>query len=244
MTLGDLSAANRLSGSTVSGRKRLRYARILIIAISPFCAGTAQAAGQPATSESSRRDLPVLRTTEANTELTGRQSANVKAADVLLPGHKTRTLVRFKVVRGRAIFQGDIDLGPADRLENPVGQYRSSRRQTGIGSISQPLSVRVGDEYLWPGGLVPFDFDSNLLTPANQSLLNQIVMAIDFWNNSTNLQIVQGSVGGAFIRFTEDLGIGGSGQSKVGRRSNATGGPQLIKLKSTANRSTICPSSE
>jgi astacin (peptidase family M12A) len=161
-------------------------------------------------------------------------TANVRSANVLLPGHKAPTLVRFKIERGRAIFQGDIDLGPADRLEQPVGKFLSSRRR-GVGSLSQPLAVKAGDDYLWPGGIVPFELDSNLLTTANQPLRSNVQAAIDFWNNNTNLEFVPRSDAPAFIHFTEDSGISGSGQSRVGMGS----GSQSIKLKSSASRSTV-----
>lgn len=159
---------------------------------------------------------------------------NVRSANILLPGHKAPKPVRFTVERGRAIFQEDIDLGPADRLEEPLGRFRFSRN--GIGTSSQALSVRAGDQYLWPAGIVPFEFDSNLMKPANATLLRNVQDAIDFWDNNTNLQFVRSSDFPVFIRFTEDSGISGRGESRIGR---APSGSQSIKLKSTASRATV-----
>ena len=159
---------------------------------------------------------------------------NIRSATIQLPGHKQPIAVKFKVEHGRAIFQGDIDLGRADRLQPPAGRFRSSRR--GIGTTTQALSVRAGDGYLWPGGIVPFEFDANLLKPENQNLRNNVQAAINFYNANTNLQFLPSSDALVFLRFKEDSGISGSGESPVGRVAQ---GSQTIKLKSTAPTSTI-----
>src|SRR6185503_2337916 len=140
---------------------------------------------------------------------------NIRSATIQLPGHKQPIPVKFKVEHGRAIFQGDIDLGRADRLQPAAGRFRSSRR--GLGTTTQALSVRAGDQYLWPGGIVPFEFDSNLLKPENQTLRNNVQAAINFWNTNTNLQFLPSSDALNFIRFKEDSSISGSGESPIGR---------------------------
>jgi astacin (peptidase family M12A) len=160
---------------------------------------------------------------------------NVRSATILLPGHKAPARVRFKVERGRAIFQEDIDLGPADHPEEPVGSFRSSRG--GIGTTSQALSVIAGDKYLWPGGIVPFDFDSNLKEPANATLLQNVQDAINFWNANTNVKLRQRSNDELiFVHFKEDSSVSGRGESGIGRPSM---GARNIKLKTTASRATV-----
>jgi len=159
---------------------------------------------------------------------------NIRSATIQLPGHKQPIPVKFKVEHGRAIFQGDIDLGRADRLQPPAGRFRSSRR--GLGTTTQALSVIAGNQYLWPGGIVPFEFDASLLKPENQSLRTHVQEAIDFYNANTNLQFLPSTDTLVFVRFKEDSGISGSGESHVGR---AAQGSQTIKLKSTAPVSTI-----
>ncbi len=160
--------------------------------------------------------------------------SNVRTATILLPGHKTPARVRFKVERGRAIFQEDIDLGPADHPEEPVGRFRSVRG--GIGTTSQALSVRAGAQYLWPGGIVPFDLDSNLSKPDNAALLQSVRDAIDFWNNNTNVKFIAKTNEPIFVHFKEDSGVTGAGESGIGRP--AIGG-RNIKLKTTASRATV-----
>lgn len=164
---------------------------------------------------------------------------NVRSIRLTLPGHKRPVRVRYIARRGRAIFQGDIDLGPVRSLGKPklVGKFSSSRKRSGIGSTSQPLLLRAGDKYLWPGGVVPFSFDSNTQGPqaGRPVLRTQINTAINFWNNNTNLRFIRRTNENDRIRFKIDSGIPGTGQSKVGRQ----GGRQDIKLKIGAGSGTI-----
>lgn len=158
----------------------------------------------------------------------------IRSATIRLPGHKAPTTVKFKVERGRAIFQGDIDLGQADKLQPPVGRFRSSRR--GVGRTIQALSVIAGEQYLWPGGIVPFEFDANLLKAENRNLRTNVQEAIDYYNANTNLQFLPSSDALVFVRFKEDSGISGSGESHVGR---AEQGSQTIRLKRDASTRSV-----
>ena len=171
----------------------------------------------------------------------GAQSGSaVRTIKLRLPGHKKKDNVRYRVLRGRAIFQGDIDLGPAATLgrPEPQGSFTSSRqRKRRVGKTTIRLSVRSGEKYLWPGGRVPFEFDSNVQGSQTDrvQLRTAIMNAVNFWNNNTNLRFVRRSNEKDRIRFKVDASIPGAGRSAVGRQ----GGRQDIKLKINASQGTV-----
>jgi len=67
--------------------------------------------------------------------------------------------IRFQVHNGRAIWEGDIDLGPAESIA------RTARELSRPDSGARLGATRDGSSARWAGGVVPFVIASNLPSP-------------------------------------------------------------------------------
>src|SRR5262249_41892225 len=81
--------------------------------------------------------------------------------------------VTFRVQKGRAIFDGDIDLGPADELDeaSPAPKARAS-------------IYLANTQARWPNGVVPYIVDSDV--PNAQRISD----ATTIWNSRTPIHLV------------------------------------------------------
>jgi astacin len=59
--------------------------------------------------------------------------------------------VQYANVDGRAIFEGDIDLGSVEDLEKSTSAVRGLTLEESV--------VISGSQFRWPGGVVPYDID-------------------------------------------------------------------------------------
>lgn len=78
--------------------------------------------------------------------------------------------VSFEVINGRAIWEGDIDLGPAEEI--PETREKALRPSFGV--------VRDGSTALWPSGVVPYTIDANVPQPS------RVTNAISHIESKTN----------------------------------------------------------
>jgi Astacin (Peptidase family M12A)/FG-GAP-like repeat len=138
--------------------------------------------------------------------------------------------VKYSVVDGLAIFEGDIVLGTVEQVEQLAELIDS--RSAAIFEAAPPPSpeeplpqavIRPGAQFRWAEGIVPFQVDANL--PAAQ--VNAVNNAINHWRQNTRLNLVQRNAGNAaqfpdFIEFFSGTGC----SSPVGRQ----GGRQRISL--------------
>jgi Astacin (Peptidase family M12A) len=169
--------------------------------------------------------------------------------ELVLPGHEASRVIRYVVVNGRAILDGDVDLGPVEELgTRRVGEVVSSKDEKsvpGIGVTSQPLVVQPGGrwipgpgggriylDYLWPGGVVPYVIDRSV--SENSALRQHVMTAIQDWRR-TNVTFVARNGERDYVRFVVDNSIPGGGQSRVGRQ----GYRQDIKLRASAESGVI-----
>lgn len=109
--------------------------------------------------------------------------------------------VKYSVVDGLAVFEGDIILGNVKEIESSV-------MFEGIGI--------TGDQYLWPGGIIPYSI--------NLSLTNQqrVTDAISHWENRTFVRFIQRTTETNYITFRPSDGC----SSSIGMQ----GGEQFINL--------------
>lgn len=114
--------------------------------------------------------------------------------------------VRYRVVEGRALYQGDIELDAVEHLPS-----------TKVGGRS--ASSIVGDRYRWPNATVPYIIDMDV--PNTQRILD----AIQHWNDRTPIKIIPRSAEGNYVRFVRTPNTGVC-SSNVGM----LGGPQRISL--------------
>ncbi len=125
-----------------------------------------------------------------------------------LPGHTKPSTVTVSVKNGIATMQGDIILGPIEKLLHPPVQDR--------GLVMEDLDDR------WPGGIIPFEING-LFSPAFRE---SILSAIDYINGSTNLLMLpKGADSDYWINFVPTLQ--GYGSSQVGLQDE---GGQAILL--------------
>jgi hypothetical protein len=125
--------------------------------------------------------------------------------------------VRFEVRNGRAIYEGDIDLGPADAVPSTAQAVRPGGPRYGV--VTEGYSGN-GVLFRWPGGVVPYEIDPALPTP---SRVTEAISAIEAAN--VGIRFVPHTTQADFVRVvtgTADC------YSNVGRQ----GGMQLIRLAS------------
>ena len=121
--------------------------------------------------------------------------------------------VQYAVVDGRAMFEGDIDLGSVEEVEQGNAALR------GIG-IAEGV-VLPGSQFRWPGGVVPYDIDPAM--PDQQRVHD----AIAHWQANTVIRFVLRTPANAashpnFVHFMHGTGC----SSAVGMR----GGQQNISM--------------
>ncbi|PFO19019.1 zinc metalloprotease [Bacillus thuringiensis] len=109
--------------------------------------------------------------------------------------------VKYSVVDGLAIFEGDIVLGTVAEMET-----RSKTKGVGI----------TGDQFRWPNGVIPFTIDSSL---PNQQ---RVTDAISHWENRTFIRFVRRTTETNYVTFR----LSDSCSSRIGMQ----GGEQFINL--------------
>lgn len=118
--------------------------------------------------------------------------------------------VEYSVLNNRGIFEGDIDLGPVDKIpEEPI-------------FINEGVAI-PGERFRWPNGRVPFKIDPGVPTETQKFIIN----AIKHWEIYTPIRFIQRTSNNAhqftdFIKFT----WGDRCWSNIGR----IGGEQIIEL--------------
>ncbi len=123
--------------------------------------------------------------------------------------------VQYAVVDGRAIFEGDIDLGSVEEVEQSNSAMRGVAGARGV--------VIPGSRFRWPGGVVPYDIDSAM--PDQQ----RVADAIAHWEANTVIRFVLRTSANAsshpnYVHFMHGSGC----SSAIGMR----GGKQDISMGS------------
>lgn len=135
---------------------------------------------------------------------------------ILRDGVPTRVI--YEVRRGRAIFEGDIDLGQADRIARTLEE---------LGAIKGVLPgvVHNNPSRRWPGGNIPFEFESGL-SEQHQQLALEAMSQVESSVAGVNFRPRFGS-DNDFITFRPLDDPLACGNSQVGR----TGGDQAVRLR-------------
>lgn len=150
-----------------------------------------------------------------------RSSDDVRTA--FISGNSFRAqVVRYVDIDGDAIFEGDIVLGPVDQVERESEQLKAELR----GELESGVII-TGDQFRWPGCLVPYDIDPALTDQA------RVTEAIAHWQQNTNFRFVERTAANAashpnWVTFRPGSGC----SSSVGMR----GGQQFINLAGGCDR--------
>jgi hypothetical protein len=126
-------------------------------------------------------------------------------------------LVRYSVINGEAIFEGDIVLGSVDEMERLVAEI-IKEKDTKARAVIIP-----GAQFRWPGGVVPFTIDPEL---PDQGRVND---AIDHWHSRTGIRLVARTNEPNFVTFRPGDGC----SSHIGMRGT---GQQFITLAPGCNK--------
>jgi Astacin (Peptidase family M12A)/Repeat of unknown function (DUF346) len=119
--------------------------------------------------------------------------------------------VQYVVIDGQAVVEGDIVIGMAE----DIARQTQERKAQEEGPLPEAAAIITGEQFRWPGALVPFEIDANL---PNQQ---RVTDAIAHWQVQTVIRFVQRTPQNAgqfpdFVRFVP----GGGCSSFVGRRGN------------------------
>lgn len=140
------------------------------------------------------------------------------ATEALVAGEEIRTgfingatfgyrPVRYAVMDGQAIFEGDIVLGTVEEMEQRTAEATDAQAR-GV--------VIPGQQFRWPGGIVAFRIDPALPDAA------RVTDAIAHWQNRTSIRFVERTTEPNFVTFRP----GAECSSRVGMQ----GGEQFITL--------------
>ncbi len=146
--------------------------------------------------------------------LPNQAASNVHQGWFFLPGQTEKKLLKYEIVDGLAIFEGDIILGPASDTQ-----------------ILQPQGVGIkGQDFRWPGRRIPFVKNLNSYDAADRQIMSdRIDQAIAHWEQNTDIDLVpKTSSDLAFVEFGNGTGC----LSFVGR----TGKKQPITLSNRCGR--------
>ncbi len=144
------------------------------------------------------------------------RSGPISTVAYRLAGKGTEVPIRYQTIDGWAIAEGDIILG----RHTTMRMVEEARRNCSgdICSIQSPLVRIEGENYLWPGGVIPYEIDSAFSVATRQAILAGIAMV----DTSTNLIVKPRSGESDYIRFVLTSGCA----SWVGRQ----GGQQVINV--------------
>jgi hypothetical protein len=119
-------------------------------------------------------------------------------------------VIKFSVVGGYAIVEGDIVLGSADEFDQ----------------VAEGIGV-VGAGKRWKNGIIPYQFDPSLI------FLNQgnAELAIQHWEKETVIRFVKRTDEDDFVAFRSKTGQDAGCRSSVGMK----GGEQTIELSNGCN---------
>lgn len=133
--------------------------------------------------------------------------------------------VTYRVVDGVAMFEGDIRLGPVAEVEAFSASVRTRLAATGSlqaepRAVDPRGSVITGNQFRWPGGIVPF---------VTQPSIRDIVLnAIRHWEQHTRIRFVERvPANAAFYPNWVDYQRNTGCSSSIGMRG---GGAQIISL--------------
>lgn len=128
-------------------------------------------------------------------------------------------LVRYEIIDGLAVMEGDIVLGP-------VAEVEAQAAGPGVKSGERSAHVIVTNslaKYRWPRGRIPYTF--NLLgRPANDfRVYDNINAAIDYWNSIFPNSVIAHTSQTDYVEFKYTYGVCRSSVGRVGGKQQIEG---------------------
>lgn len=130
--------------------------------------------------------------------------------------------VRYNVIGGWAVAEGDILLGRAGEIPATAPETVEDK-----GAPPERSSIARSDaSFLWPGGVVPFTIDDTL--PDQQRIFD----AIHEWNTRTSITLVPRGAEANYVHFQND-------ESGCNSFVGMVGGEQVINLQDNCSTGTV-----
>ena len=135
--------------------------------------------------------------------------------------------VRYSVINGEAIFEGDIVLGSVDEMERLAAEVNKEKDTKAV--------IITGSQFRWPDGIVPFTIDPEL---PNQGRVND---AIAHWNSHTGIRLVARTNEQNFVTFrpgdgcSSAIGMRGIGQQFVNLAPGCDKGSTIHEIGHTVS---------
>lgn len=124
---------------------------------------------------------------------TGELRSSADRRDGLLSGITSFRVkrVRYSNVKGLGIFEGDISLGPVEKLDKAkvaadaagIAPNLPASGRSNAPSNVQYAAVIVGQRYRWPGALVPYEVQAEIA--------ETVGAAIEHWESKTGIRFVE-----------------------------------------------------
>lgn len=142
------------------------------------------------------------------------QTGPVYTGTFVLPGHARPQAVRYEVVNGFAVMEGDIVLGKTGVL---------GKATPGAGLEAQ-ANILPEESYRWPGGVVPYAVDPSVSAEGRANLRR----ALEHWQNRTPFRFVARRSQKSYVTFTRGAAANAC-FSEIGRQ----GGRQYVFLNAS-----------
>jgi Astacin (Peptidase family M12A)/Alpha-L-arabinofuranosidase B (ABFB) domain len=160
-----------------------------------------------------------ITTSTAGSALPAATDPKIYTDTAILPGGTQPSQVRYQVIHGQAVFQGDILLGRVDAQGKLVKRLGLSITS---GTLESQGLGKTDTHYRWPNGVIPYYIDGSVSAVGRQ----HIQEAVDHWNNAgTPIRLIPATTELDTVRFTRGT-TAGSCASLIGRY----GGQQPISL--------------
>ena len=105
-------------------------------------------------------------------------------------------VVTYEVIDGLAVWDGDIILGTPEELD-PCGECTAPGKA--LDSRTKALAAVSNSDELWPGGIIPYVIDPELINP-------HVLDAIQHWNENTVIRLVERTDQSNWVRFVPGRG--------------------------------------
>ena len=155
-------------------------------------------------------------------------STGVKARSMWLPGFTSKQLVKYEVIDGMAIVEGDIALGPASQISKYDKRVPKITTTSGgdapdedgkYATSQQALGIHSDTSMYWEDAQIPYELRDNLSTAQRQ----RIAAAIEHLHQNTNIRLSPRAGQDDYVVFKHRSN---TCSSPVGRQ----GGKQIIHI--------------
>jgi hypothetical protein len=135
-----------------------------------------------------------------------------------LAGKRRPASITYEVIDGLAVAEGDIVLGRHAELARAAAERRACSGE--VCAVQSPLVHIAGENYLWPGGVIPYEIDRAYTADERAAIMSGIALV----DGATNVILKPREGESDFVRFRR---VAAGCSSAAGRQ----GGRQTIDIQ-------------